>query len=204
MWCGQCATKFINNLETDSRISRAAKKLRSLARNFFGRCARESLAPLKSVVFSSSISLSRVSFDKKILTSHTSLAPHSFFDRFQTAFFVRQTRLAVTRIEPKENLPGGFKVRATLTGSTLSYGGDVTPQDAWQAISTDKDAVLIDVRTKPEWMFVGVPDLSKTGKQPVLVEWQSFPSMAQNPAFADQVRQAGIDPNKKLFFLCRT
>lgn len=91
-----------------------------------------------------------------------------------------------------------------MTENTLSYGGDVTPQDAWQTISTDKDAVLIDVRTKPEWMFVGVPDLSQTGKQPVLVEWQSFPSMAQNPAFADLVRQAGIDPNKKLFFLCRT
>lgn len=86
----------------------------------------------------------------------------------------------------------------------MSYGGDVTPQEAWQAIKTDKDAVLIDVRTKPEWMFVGVPDLSQAGKQPLLVEWQSFPSMAQNPNFADQMRQAGVDPSKRLFFLCRT
>ena len=94
-------------------------------------------------------------------------------------------------------------VETTLTERTLSYGGDVAPQEAWHAISTDKDAVLIDVRTKPEWMFVGVPDLSRAGKQPVLVEWQSFPSMGQNPSFADQVRQAGVDPSKKLYFLCR-
>jgi len=83
-------------------------------------------------------------------------------------------------------------VETTLTERTLSHGGDVTPQDAWQAIATDNDAVAIGVRTKPEWMFAGVPDLSRAGKQPVLVEWQISPRMVQHPSFADRARQ-GVD-----------
>ncbi|MGE4014349.1 MAG: rhodanese-like domain-containing protein [Alphaproteobacteria bacterium] len=80
-------------------------------------------------------------------------------------------------------------METTLTERTLSYGGDVTPQDAWQAITTDNDAVSIVVRAKPESKFVGVPDLSRAGKQPVLVEWRSSPSMAQHPSFADRARR---------------
>ena len=46
----------------------------------------------------------------------------------------------------------------------MSYAGDVSPKEAWDALSGDKKAVLVDVRTIPEWAYVGVPDLRSVGK----------------------------------------
>jgi rhodanese-related sulfurtransferase len=46
----------------------------------------------------------------------------------------------------------------------MSYAGDVSPADAWKALSQDSKAMLVDVRTQPEWNFVGVPDLRSLGK----------------------------------------
>jgi hypothetical protein len=37
------------------------------------------------------------------------------------------------------------------------YAGDVAPATAWKILSENKDAVLIDVRTRPEWNYVGLP-----------------------------------------------
>jgi rhodanese-related sulfurtransferase len=84
------------------------------------------------------------------------------------------------------------------------YAGDVSAEEAWKAIQADPDAVLVDVRTQPEWAFVGLPDLSGAGKQPLLVQWQAYPSMQVNPQFAQQVEAAGGAPGKKLYFICRS
>ena len=84
------------------------------------------------------------------------------------------------------------------------YAGDVSATDAWQAIRDDADALLIDVRTQAEWAFVGLPDLAAAGKQPLLVQWQVYPSMQLNPQFVQQVADAGAAPGKKLYFICRS
>lgn len=84
------------------------------------------------------------------------------------------------------------------------YAGDVTPEEAWETLRRDRDAVLVDVRTQAEWVFVGVPDLSEAGKQPLLVQWQVYPSMQVNPGFVDQVRKAGASPESPVYFLCRS
>ena len=52
------------------------------------------------------------------------------------------------------------------------YAGDVAPTTAWKILSERKDAVLIDVRTRAEWNYVGLPDLEKLAKKPALIEWQ--------------------------------
>jgi len=57
------------------------------------------------------------------------------------------------------------------------YAGDVTPQAAWKILNEIEGAVLIDVRTRAEWNYVGLPDLATAGKKPALLEWQVFPSM---------------------------
>ena len=54
------------------------------------------------------------------------------------------------------------------------YGGDVTPEQAWKILSENPDAILVDVRTQPEWIFVGVPDLGSLGKRAVFIPWQVF------------------------------
>jgi rhodanese-related sulfurtransferase len=90
-----------------------------------------------------------------------------------------------------------------------SYAGDVMPRAAWAALEEDSQAVLIDVRTKAEWSFVGTPRLpeGKAMKGPVLIEWQHFPSMEINDHFLDQLNRSlsGFSPPKaQLFFLCRS
>lgn len=84
------------------------------------------------------------------------------------------------------------------------YAGDVAPKVAWQILNERKDAILFDVRTRAEWNFVGLPDLTGLGKTPSLVEWQVFPSMQPNPEFVATVAQAVADKSAPLLFLCRS
>jgi rhodanese-related sulfurtransferase len=81
---------------------------------------------------------------------------------------------------------------------------NVSATAAWEALMADPEAHLIDVRTDAEWQYVGVPDLRRAGKQAVLVSWQYFPTGNVNPGFVDELRDAGLEPGQKLFFLCRS
>ena len=85
-----------------------------------------------------------------------------------------------------------------------NYAGDISPSQAWQMLEADPDAILVDVRTPPEWTFVGQPDLTKVGKQPINLQWQVFPAMNVNPDFSATLRAQGITPKHKLLFLCRS
>ncbi len=93
---------------------------------------------------------------------------------------------------------------AEASSSARPYAGDLTPAEAWRRLADDPTAKLVDVRTQAEWTYVGIPDLSALGKQPLLVSWQIFPSMAQNPAFPSQVQAQGIGPQDTVLFLCRS
>jgi len=83
--------------------------------------------------------------------------------------------------------------------------GEVSPDEAWRILSDDEFARLIDVRTRAEWSFVGVPDLRETGQAPIFIEWSSFPDMSVNPAFAAEVENAiGSENPGTLLFICRS
>jgi rhodanese-related sulfurtransferase len=86
----------------------------------------------------------------------------------------------------------------------VGYAGDVAPTVAWKILSERKDAVLIDVRTRPEWNYVGLPDLDSLAKKPALLEWQVFPSMQANPEFVAALSGALPDKEVPLLFLCRS
>lgn len=88
--------------------------------------------------------------------------------------------------------------------SDNAYAGDVAPQHAWDLLSREPGAMLVDVRTRPEWLFVGIPDLGKLGKKPLFVEWQVFPSMQVDGRFADKIRAAGATLDTPLLFICRS
>ena len=85
-----------------------------------------------------------------------------------------------------------------------SYAGDIPVEEAWKILETEQDAQLIDVRTKAEWTFVGVPDLAKVDRQPILLEWQEYPSMEKNSGFAEALEAASIPKDAPLLFLCRS
>src|SRR5919206_90455 len=76
----------------------------------------------------------------------------------------------------------------------MTYAGDVSPSEAYELLTDDPDAALVDVRTQPEWTYVGVPDLSQLGKQVVTVEWQRYPDGAPNQAFLDELAAARGGP----------
>lgn len=84
------------------------------------------------------------------------------------------------------------------------FKGDVAPQEAWQALNAQAEAVLLDVRSAAEWSFVGLPDLSSIGKKPIQVEWQVFPGMARNEAFLEQFQAAGIGLGQPIYIICRS
>jgi rhodanese-related sulfurtransferase len=80
------------------------------------------------------------------------------------------------------------------------YTGDVTSCQAFDAVSGDPTAVLVDCRTEAEWLFVGVPAVAGT----VFVEWTRFPDGAVNPRFFDELAEAGVTPDKSVYFICRS
>jgi rhodanese-related sulfurtransferase len=81
---------------------------------------------------------------------------------------------------------------------------NVAPTQAWEALKAEENARLVDVRTDVEWNFVGVPDLNEAGKQTVLIPWQVFPAMQRNSAFEDTLKQAGLTPDDRIYFICRS
>ena len=61
---------------------------------------------------------------------------------------------------------------------------DVPVLETWKRLEGDPKAVLVDVRTRAEWAFVGIPDLSRLDREVLLMEWQTFPDNRIDPDFA--------------------
>lgn len=90
-----------------------------------------------------------------------------------------------------------IKRRAAERGQQLKlpYAGALTPAEAFALMQAG--AKLVDVRTKPELLYVGgVPGS-------VLVEWQTYPGNAQNPAFLAQLAET-VAPQETVLFMCRS
>lgn len=94
--------------------------------------------------------------------------------------------------------------RARPSSGASSYAGDLSPKEAWSLLASEPLAVLVDCRSRPEWAFVGVPDLSSLGKTVARVEWQLWPGMTPNASFAVELGRDGVDPDQPVIFLCRS
>jgi rhodanese-related sulfurtransferase len=86
----------------------------------------------------------------------------------------------------------------------MTYAGDLTPTEAWELLHRDPEAVLVDVRTEAEWMFVGVPDLTPVGKKLVTVSWNRWPEGTRNLGFLEELTAAGVDGEGPVLFICRS
>lgn len=84
------------------------------------------------------------------------------------------------------------------------FAGNVAPAAAWEILKSNPSAVLVDVRTEPEWLFVGVPDLSPLGRPLIRVAWQVYPSMERNPRFEEELRAQGLTPEHQVLLICRS
>jgi rhodanese-related sulfurtransferase len=86
----------------------------------------------------------------------------------------------------------------------MPYAGDIDPPAAYAVLTDDPAAVLVDVRTRAEWSYVGTPDLSALGKPVLQVEWVRFPDGARNERFVDELAAAGVPKEAPVLFLCRS
>ncbi len=60
---------------------------------------------------------------------------------------------------------------------------DLTPQQAWQLIQDDPRAILVDIRSSMEFLFVGHP------RGAVHVPWIDEPDWTINPDFVTDIRK---------------
>lgn len=91
-----------------------------------------------------------------------------------------------------------------MAAASFSYAGDVSPEEAWKALTHEANAQLIDVRTHAEWMFSGLPDLESLGKSVKAISWKFYPNFDLNPQFMEQLEAAVPDKSTPLYFLCKT
>jgi rhodanese-related sulfurtransferase len=80
------------------------------------------------------------------------------------------------------------------------YKGDLKPAEAYQRLQASPNAWLIDVRTLPEWQFVGLPAVERL----VRVSWQEYPAMQVNGDFVRMVEDAGVSKDAEVFLICRS
>ncbi|MEO8009390.1 MAG: rhodanese-like domain-containing protein [Betaproteobacteria bacterium] len=80
---------------------------------------------------------------------------------------------------------------------SLPYAGALLPAEAYELMRTEPSAKLVDVRTRPEWDFVGrIPGS-------VAIEWQTYPGSQPNPAFLDDLK-VQTEKGAIVMFLCRS
>lgn len=75
---------------------------------------------------------------------------------------------------------------------------NLTPLQSWALMQANPDAVLIDVRTKVEYDFVGHP------LNAVHIPWKEAPDWQINPEFIAQVKHAVKDYSAPVLLLCRS
>jgi rhodanese-related sulfurtransferase len=84
------------------------------------------------------------------------------------------------------------------------YAGDITVFEAWKMLESNRDALLVDVRTNAEWAYVGLPDLSSIGKRVEPISWVLFPDMAPNENFIEELQARQSNKEAPVIFLCRS
>src|SRR5690554_2586017 len=74
----------------------------------------------------------------------------------------------------------------------------VTPQQAWEILQSNPEALLIDCRTEIEFFYVGHP----TGA--INIEWHMTPDFEVNPRFADEVLREAGRKDRPILLICRS
>ncbi len=95
-----------------------------------------------------------------------------------------------------------------MTSHQVPVAENVPVRVVWQRLADVEQSILIDVRTRAEWNYVGLPDLTPIGKMVLTVEWLEFPDNRLNAGFVDQLSavlsKAGVGKDAELYFICRS
>jgi rhodanese-related sulfurtransferase len=85
--------------------------------------------------------------------------------------------------------------RARGAKKGLSYAGELLPAEAHKLMQAG--AKLVDVRTRPEVIYVGKVPGS------LAIEWQTYPGNRENPEFLGELA-ALVPKDTPVMFLCRS
>jgi rhodanese-related sulfurtransferase len=80
------------------------------------------------------------------------------------------------------------------------YKGDIPPSAALERLKSNPSAVLVDVRTQPEWTFVGVPQVDRL----VRLSWQVYPMMEVNARFVEEIEGMSLAKDTEILLICRS
>lgn len=72
------------------------------------------------------------------------------------------------------------------------------PRHAWTMLETETSMVVLDVRDRTEFAFVGHPIGA------INIPWKDAPDWKLNPNFVDEVRRRIPDLNTPIMLLCRS
>ena len=81
---------------------------------------------------------------------------------------------------------------------------EINSCDCFEVLKNHSKSHLIDVRTKPEWEFVGIPDLTCIHKQTFFISWRLYPNMRINYDFEKEILQLRIKQEDLIFSICRS
>ena len=90
------------------------------------------------------------------------------------------------------------------TNVKISNIENVSSFECFNKLSEIYNSYLIDVRTKPEWEFIGIPDLSSLNKKTIFISWHMYPEMKINSLFENQITESNLKKNDNLFLICRS
>ena len=83
-------------------------------------------------------------------------------------------------------------------GSSAPEAEEVSPQQAWQMLKEMRGTKLVDVRTVPEWLYVGLPEIEATDGSLLQISWHVFPDMTMNAALS----KTSNAPRLRMTFFC--
>src|SRR5258706_3901276 len=90
------------------------------------------------------------------------------------------------------------RARERAAQMNLPYAGALLPAEAQALLEQAPGAKLVDVRTQPEWEYVGhVPNS-------VLVEWNTYPPGQHNQQFLQELESKVPKTDAPVMFLCRS
>ena len=101
------------------------------------------------------------------------------------------------RHQPMDDIKRDIKRTAAERAKKLGlpYAGALSPAEAHRLMQAG--AKLVDVRTKPELLYVG----SIPGS--VAIEWQTYPGSRPNPEFIGELA-AAVGKEQPVMFICRS
>ena len=91
-----------------------------------------------------------------------------------------------------------------VNDSKINNIQNINSLQCFEKLSKDSSSYLIDVRTKPEWLFVGVSDLQSLQKKTICVSWNVYPNMEINVNFESEILESGINKQDAIFLICRS